>query len=110
GADRSAPRAPGKEGHRCGFQSRWQNRRDGVWRATGRGGARLWDTNTGQPVGRPLPHPGAVLAVALSPDGRTILTGSRGEGMWRREAPLWHAEKGEPRAQPLPHHRWVTAV
>ena len=38
--------------------------------------ARLWDAATGQPIGQPLAHQGAVGAVAFSPDGKTVLTGS----------------------------------
>ena len=38
--------------------------------------ARLWDAATGQPIGPPLAHQGAVRAVAFSPDGKAVLTGS----------------------------------
>ena len=38
---------------------------------------RIWDANTGQPIGTPLiGHTDAVTSVAFSPDGRRILSGS----------------------------------
>jgi WD40 repeat protein len=39
-----------------------------------RGEARIWDAATGQP-GPVLPHESPVMAVAFSPDGKTVLTG-----------------------------------
>jgi WD40 repeat protein len=53
----------------------------------GRGEVRLWDRATGKPVGKPLPHPATVLAMALGPDGRRVLTGC-GDGTAR----LWDVE------------------
>ena len=42
---------------------------------------RLWDADTGQPVGQPLTgHTGAVFSVAFSPDGKRIASGS-----WRHD-------------------------
>ncbi len=38
--------------------------------------ARLWDAATGQPIGPPMEHRAEVIAVAFSPDGKTILTAS----------------------------------
>jgi WD40 repeat protein len=43
----------------------------------GAGQVQLWDAATGKAVGRPFRHPMAVLTVAISPNGRTILTGGR---------------------------------
>ena len=38
---------------------------------------RLWDADTGQPIGAPLTgHTGGVCSVAFSPDGRRIVSGS----------------------------------
>src|SRR5262249_39336037 len=48
---------------------------------------RRWQTNNGQPLGQPLRHQGTVLAVAFSPDGQTILTGSN-----VNTAQLWDAK------------------
>src|SRR5262249_53892428 len=58
--------------------------------------ARLWNAATGQPIGEPMRHEGAVWAVAFSPDGRTVLTGS-----WDRTARLWDAATGKPAGRPL---------
>ncbi len=58
------------------------------------------DTN-----GRPLLHQGYVEAVAFSPDGKSVLTGS-----FDSTARLWDAITGVPIGQPLIHHRSVYAV
>ena len=70
---------------------------DDVWSAAG-GEARLWDAATGKPRGRPLAHPQAVTAVAISPDGRTLLTGCAD-----RVARLWNCDTGRPIGTPWPH-------
>jgi tetratricopeptide (TPR) repeat protein len=65
---------------------------------SGDGTARLWDTATAEPLGEPLRHRSAVVAVAFSPDGRTALTGSE-DGTAR----LWDAATGRPVGEPLRH-------
>src|SRR5262249_16734037 len=45
--------------------------------------ARLWDVATGKPLGPPLRHAEKIQAVAFSPDGATVLTGSQ-DGYIRR--------------------------
>ncbi|MGH9847102.1 MAG: WD40 repeat domain-containing protein, partial [Blastocatellia bacterium] len=45
----------------------------------------MWDAATRKPVGHPLRHDDFVFAVAFSPDGRTVLTGS-----WDKTARLWY--------------------
>jgi tetratricopeptide (TPR) repeat protein len=67
--------------------------------------ARLWDAATGQPIGRPLEHQGAVSAESFSPDGTTILTGSSD-----KTARLWDATTGQPVGKPLEHRDEVHAV
>ncbi len=52
--------------------------------------AQLWDAATGKALGPSLLHPAAVIAVAISPDGRTLLTGSGSR------ARLWDAATGKP--------------
>jgi WD40 repeat protein len=76
------------------------------------GEARLWDAATGQPARSAtdgsvlrLPHQGAVLAVAFSPDGKTVLTGSSD---WT--ARLWDAATGQRLGPPLAHQDTVTSV
>ncbi len=38
--------------------------------------ARLWDAASGEPRGKTMQHEGSVVAVAFSPDGKTVITGS----------------------------------
>jgi WD40 repeat protein len=60
--------------------------------------ARLWDTATGEPSGKPLAHPDAVWSVAFSPDGKTFLTGTGGDDC---KARLWKTATGRPVGAPL---------
>jgi WD40 repeat protein len=67
--------------------------------------AQLWNVGTGEPMGPPLQHLAEVLAVALSPDGKTALTASRD-----RTARLWDVATAKPLGPPVQLQNWVVAV
>jgi WD40 repeat protein len=69
------------------------------------GEARLWDVVTGKPLGEVLAHPAAVSAVAVSPDGSTLLTGCN-DGMAR----LWDAATSRPLGPSIRHEKEVWGV
>jgi WD40 repeat protein len=71
----------------------------------GRGEARVWKAADGSPVGPPLPHSAEVRAVALSPNGQTLLAGCAD---WT--AQLWDVAKGKPVGESLPHQSMVQAA
>jgi len=64
---------------------------------------RLWDATSGSPIGSPLPHQGSIIALAFSPDGKTLLTADL------NSARLWDAASWRPIGQPL-MHGYVRAV
>ena len=59
--------------------------------------ARLWEAESGKPIGEPMRHEGAVRAAIFSPDGRRIVTAS---GEITR---VWDAENGKPKSEPTRH-------
>jgi serine/threonine protein kinase/WD40 repeat protein len=78
----------------------------------GREQIQVSDLATGQPLGRPSPHyPGWVIrGLALSPDGRSIATGSNPDGRTAGEVRLWDTSTGRLRFPPLPHTNYVAAL
>ncbi|CAG7851103.1 COMPASS-like H3K4 histone methylase component WDR5A {ECO:0000303/PubMed:19567704} Short=AtWDR5A {ECO:0000303/PubMed:19567704} [Serendipita indica DSM 11827] len=62
---------------------------------------RLWDTETGQPLGEPFRgHQQGVTAVEFSPDGSRIVSASHDATIW-----LWNPDSGQPLGEPLPGHQ-----
>jgi len=70
----------------------------------GPGTAQLFDLKTGAAVRSSPTHPRRVRAVAIRPDGRTLLTGS-----WDRTLQFWEAATANPSGLrssiPAAHHR-----
>jgi hypothetical protein len=60
--------------------------------------ARVWDAQTGKPVGHPMKHNGSVNSASFSPDGNHVLTASDDT-----LARIWDAQTGEPIGQSMKH-------
>ena len=58
------------------------------------GTARLWRLAREQALAKELPHPGAVAVLALSPDGKQVLTGCHESEGQPGESRLWDAATG----------------
>ncbi|HET9765456.1 MAG TPA: TIR domain-containing protein, partial [Thermoanaerobaculia bacterium] len=64
------------------------------------GTLRIWDAESGQPIGAPLVgHQKPVSSVAYSPDGRRIVSGSDDSTLR-----IWDAATGQPLGAPLDEH------
>ncbi len=75
----------------------------------------LWDTARMDRTGTTIRHPHWVAAAAISPDGKTILTGSADPNplkLFRSsgQAQLWDASTGAAHCEPLPQRLWVLSV
>ncbi|MCV2439271.1 hypothetical protein LNV28_13300 [Paucibacter sp. DJ2R-2] len=61
---------------------------------------RLWDAQTGQPIGEPMRgHTDGVTSVAFSPDGNRVVSGSDDNTLR-----LWDAQTGRPIGEPMRGH------
>ncbi|MBK8001402.1 MAG: hypothetical protein IPK15_22530 [Verrucomicrobia bacterium] len=59
----------------------------------------------GKLLAGPMAHSGVVRAIAFSPDGRVVVSGSQDQTMR-----LWDAATGEPLGAPMVHDSWVLDV
>jgi WD40 repeat protein len=80
---------------------------DGKWIVTSSRdkSARVWDAQTGNPVGNPMRHEGPVWTASFSPDGNWIVTASDD-----KTARIWDARTGKPVGEPMRHDDRVWAA
>jgi len=66
---------------------------------------RLWDMQSGHPVGLPIRQEPPVIALAFAPDSKTLATATTGG-----EVRLWDTATAASRGPPLKHPDWVHAL
>lgn len=71
----------------------------------GAGHAQLWDAQTAEPIGHPLPHDKTVIDVAFSPDGARLITGS-----FDATSRQWNGITLQPIGQPLLHQSGIESL
>ena len=76
-----------------------------------RAAARIWNTRTGQTIGRPLQHQfDSVRAVAINDEGSIAATGGYQFGESSGAAYIWNARTGEKIVGPLMHRNYVSTL
>ncbi|EDR00706.1 uncharacterized protein LACBIDRAFT_395936 [Laccaria bicolor S238N-H82] len=60
---------------------------------------RIWDAETGKPVGEPFQGHGRIMSVAFSPDGKHVVSGSVDQTV-----NIWDVGTGKPMGEPLRGH------
>ncbi len=70
-----------------------------------RGAARLWEAQTGQPLGEAMTHEGIVFSAQFSPDGARVVTASED-----KTARLWEARTGQPLGEAMTHQDAVKSA
>ncbi len=73
--------------------------------ASWNGEAQLWEVATGEAIGEPMRHNGAVLSASFSPDGKRVYTASRDH-----TARMWDAATSLAISRPLFHGAGVTSI
>ena len=73
--------------------------------ASGDNTARLWDAQSGEPLGEPMRHGAEVYFAQFSPDGRWVVTASQDNA-----ARLWDAQNGERKGKSMRHGARVTSA
>ena len=66
---------------------------------------RLWDVETGKPLGEPMAHNGSYADAVFSPDGPHVVTTSEDNSVW-----LWDGETGNQLGGPMMHEEEVKHV
>ena len=67
--------------------------------------ARLWDADSGRPLGEAMRHQGLVSSARFSPDGTRVVTASED-----KTARLWDAHTGKPLGEALTHQGAVLSA
>ncbi len=73
--------------------------------ASADGTARVWDAQSGQPLGAPMAHHGSVSSAKFSPDGKWVLTISED-----RTVRVWNAQSGQSMTGPIAHSNAVSSA
>ncbi len=69
------------------------------------GAAQLWDTGTGERLGKPMPHANTLVELQFSHRSQLLATASRDQ-----RAVVWNAQDGTPVLEPIPLPSYVRSV
>jgi hypothetical protein len=80
---------------------------DSQWVVTASGDdtARLWDAQSGKPLGEPMQHGETVTSAQFSSDGQRVISASEDQ-----TARLWDAQSGKPLGEPMRHEATVSSA
>ena len=67
--------------------------------------AEVFDSQTGERLGKPMVHAGQIYRMKVSPDGKKLATAG-----WDNNGRVWDLQTGEPLTPPLPHRRRLNEI